>query len=83
MQIHRGCAAQQDVASAGEDCTTEYLAIELSDEANNSPWRVAARKRLDGRERILRRRPALVELSSVLGGVSIQIQPRTTPAELR
>jgi hypothetical protein len=30
-----------------------------------------------------RNRPALVELSSVLGGVSIQIQPRTAPAELR
>jgi len=30
-----------------------------------------------------RGRPALVELSSVLGVVSIQIQPRTAPAELR
>jgi hypothetical protein len=30
-----------------------------------------------------RGRPALVELSSVLGVVSIQIQPRTSPAELR
>ena len=30
-----------------------------------------------------RARAALVELSSVLGGVEIQIQPRTAPAELR
>jgi hypothetical protein len=36
-----------------------------------------------GRRPQPRTRTALLELSSVLGGVSIEIQPRAAPAELR
>src|SRR5205085_518576 len=79
--VTRQLRGGQRVAAVEGDVDLDGVEGDM-DLRNLGGGRVDARV-VDGTIRAEDLRSALVELSSVLGGVSIQIQPRTAPAELR